>query len=388
MRKASDSGWTAALVAWALVLAAALPAVCRAADKQLCVEVVLKDESEAAAAPVEEAQPTEKTGTAGPALPWQRAKARATQLVPEEAEAYLPIGQTPVIYLKRLIEHFITHRKGYIAVQKGCDEHIRVELYPLAEGWTLFARYTGNGREERVDQLYPRELSQFSERVVEALLGDMPISATIKRDTVLRSDSKKSAQRIKGTNHFIIGLGTQVRGGQLDTVDVGSGGTKQQIRVLAPMIIGAGYRGKFENWGIEALAQVGVGTSKTASGKNPEGGHIDFGGDAGLALHFLGYLNPRGLTSFYLGAGANFELLWFSAVKPPAYRDSDDRTTLLSGGLDVDLICGWEFMRASSVQFFLQGEINLPAYVIENEDDFGAIHTWFPGISVKLGVVF
>jgi len=275
-----------------------------------------------------------------------------------------------------------------VAVQDGCDERIRVELYPLAEGWTLFARYTGNGREERVDQLYPRELSQFSERVVDALLSDEPISATIKRDTVLRSDSKKSAQRIKGTNHFIIGLGTQVRGGQLNTVVTDTGGVHQSIRVLAPMTLGTGYRGKFENWGIEALAQVGVGTSKTASGKNPLGGHIDFGGDAGLALHFLGYLNPRGLTSFYLGAGANFELLWFSAVKPPAYRDSEDRTTLLSGGLDVDLICGWEFMRASSVQFFLQGELNLPAYVIENEDDFGAIHTWFPAVSVRLGVVF
>ena len=88
----------------------------------------------------------------------------ATPEVPEEAEAYLPIGQTPVIYLKRLIEHFITHRKGYVAVQKGCDEHIRVELYPLAEGWTLFARYTGNGREERGRPPYPEGHHEVTQR--------------------------------------------------------------------------------------------------------------------------------------------------------------------------------------------------------------------------------
>ncbi|MBN2495458.1 MAG: hypothetical protein JXR96_12760 [Deltaproteobacteria bacterium] len=322
---------------------------------------------------------------------------RYLQVLEEQAEAwrgFLPIGQTPTLYLRRLIEHFITHEQGFAAVRENCQETLRVELYPLQSGWTVFARYSGHDREERVDELQPDELSRFAERAVSALLADVPISATINRDTVLRSDSKQSTQRIKGSNHFFIGLGTQVRGGQFETTatrdstDPDYGSTESQLRLFFPMSLEMGYRGKFENWGIESKALVGISTSKTASRHNSQGGHIDFGGDVGLQLHFLRYLNPRGLHSIYLGAGASFELLWFSAIKAEGSRGESDRSTLLGGGLDVDLIAGWEFMRASTVQFFLQAELNLPAYGLENEDNHGALHTWFPGLSVKLGMMF
>ena len=115
------------------------------------------------------------------------------------------------------MEYFVTHENGFIAVQTGCLEHLDVELYPLREGWTVFARYSGTGREERVDYLFADELSQFAERAVLALLYDQPITTTILRDTVLRADSKRSVQRIRGTNHFLLGLGTQMRGGDLPT---------------------------------------------------------------------------------------------------------------------------------------------------------------------------
>jgi len=385
------------------MIAATLSPQVRAENLKVCVEVVFQDTSaeheprgslETQASSTTRPPVTEPGDTREPRRspkPWAPRKKPATirwraSRIP--GGEFLPIGQTPVVYLERLMEHFVTHQKGYVAVEEDCREHIRVEIYPLAEGWTMFARYTGTGRGERVDQLYPHELSQFAERAVTALLYDAPISATINRDTVLKADSKKSTQKIRGTHHFMIGLGTQVRGGEFDTLDPDTGGTTREIRVLGPMTLGTGYRGKFENWGIEALAQLAIGTSKTAASRNDEGGHIDFGGDFGLALHFLGYLSPRGLTSFYLGAGANFELLWFSAIKEDTLRNGDDRSTLLGGGLDVDLMCGWEFMRASSVQFYLQGELNLPAYVIHNEDSHGSINTWFPGISVKLGMIF
>lgn len=360
-------------------------------NKRICVEVVLQEFAREAAAPDEEKAAGEKTGEDAPdkkkakKYPWERYEPAALQPIPS-GHPYLPIGQTPVVYLKRLFEHFITHEKGYEAVAGKCDEHVRVELYPLAEGWTAFARYSANGREERADQLFAHEISQFAERAVHALLRDVPISDTIKRDNVIKADSMKSVQRIKGTNHFVIGLGTQLRGGEFHTAVEGQpqADPTKQIRLLTPMTISTGYRGKFENWGIEAMLQLGIGTNRTAAVNNQRGGHIDFGGDAGLMLHFLHYLNPRGIASFYLGAGANFELLWFSAIK----ADQNDRSWLLGGGLDVDMICGWEFMRASAVQFFLQAELNLPAYVIDNEDNHGKIHTWFPTASVKLGVIF
>jgi len=359
-------------------------------NKRICVEVVLQEVATKQEEPQKEEAADETTGEKKAEkkktkkYPWERYKPTTTPRI-SPVGSYLPIGQTPVVYLKRLFEHFITHEKGYEAVQEKCDERIRVELYPLAEGWTAFARYTQNGREERADQLFANEISQFAERAVHALLLDVPISDTIKRDNVLKSDSMKSVQRIKGTNHFVIGLGTQLRGGQFFTSESSSPtGTEEQLRLFTPMTISTGYRGKFENWGIEAMLQGSIGTSDTAAITNPLGGHIDFKGSLGLMLHFLHYLNPRGITSAYLGAGADFELLWFAAIK----AEENDRSLLLGGGLDVDLIFGWEFMRASAVQFFLQAELNLPAYVIDNEDNHGQIHTWFPTASVKLGVIF
>ena len=48
----------------------------------------------------------------------------------------------------------------------------------------------------------------------------------------------------------------------------------------------------------------------------------------------------------------------------------------------------YEFMRASMVSFFLQGELNVPAYAVRSENNSGAINTWFPGAALKLGAGF
>jgi hypothetical protein len=307
--------------------------------------------------------------------------------------AHLPVGQTPTAYLKRLMEHFVTHEPGYIAGQEQCGQTIVVELYPLKAGWTAFARYTGTGREERVDQLLPTELSQFAERSVLALLHDVPIEKTVNRDNVLWADSLKSTQRIRGRNHFVLGLGTRIRGGNFDTlVNEGGNGTADavdsRLRIFTPMALTMGYRGQFEEYGVEALGEFDFGTELRSAQNNPSGGHVDYGGSAGLMLHVLRYTNPRGVTSPYFGAGANFALHWFQVIKPQAERYNDARSTLLGGGLDVDLVGGYEFMRASSVSFFLQGELNLPAYVVRNENNDGTINTWFPGAALRLGASF
>ncbi len=400
MRKHTCLWWMAAGIL------AALPA--RAADKRVCVEIVLQDESakdneekpapqtkpeEAPAAPAQGPETGEKKSS----QPWdppkrapkKPASVDAAPPAAKQAPGLLPIGQTPVMYLKRLVEHFVTHEPGFESVDDRCEETLRVELYPLLDGWTVFARYSGTRREERVDQLHADELALFAERATLALLYDQPISTTINRENVLRADSKKSAQRIKGQHHFGLSVGTDVRSGQFDTAGGQNGDTSETLRFFSPMTLGLGYRGRFESWGVEALAALGLGQSRTGLAENSLGGHIDFGGNVGLTLNFLRYFNPRGLSSFYMGGGATFELLWFSAIIPAAERASGKRNTLFSGGLDAELVLGMEFMRASSVQFYLQLEAKLPAYVIETEDEHASrIKTWFPGLGLKLGVLF
>jgi len=371
------------LLAAGLVLGLAAPAATKE-DKQVCVEVLLQE--------VEEENEANELNKVVKDVEKVLKRRRARR----SGNSVLPLGQNPVGYLKRLIEHFVTHQNGFVAVQDGCSERLDVELYPLRDGWTAFARYSGHGREERVDRLFPDELSAFAERSVLALLRDRPISTTIKRDNVLRSDSLKSKQTVKGGNHFVLHLGTRPRFGDFVTsVDIEGGfENRDQIRPVWPVGVSLGYLGKYESWGLEALAAIDIGTSKIASDDSPDpGGHVDFGGDAGLALHFLYYFDPRGLTSFYLGAGSTFELIWFSAVKPVSpstgERDKDPRSTILGGGLNIDLLIGYEFMRANTAQFRLQAGIHLPAFMIDNEDEFGnGVHTWFPAVSVGLGVMF
>jgi hypothetical protein len=306
--------------------------------------------------------------------------------------AHLPLGQTPTVYLKRLIEHFVTHEQGFIASQNDCAHQVTVELYPLKVGWTAFARYSGTGREERVDQLLPTELSQFAERSTLALLHDASIGSTVDRDNVLWADSLKSTQRIRGRGHMMLGVGTRVRTGQFNTLDSTAIGTSNEVasklRLFTPMALTMGYRGQFDSFGVEALGELDIGTGVTGVKSNRAGGNIDYGGSTGVALHVLRYFEPRGLSSPYFGAGATFALHWFRATRAQENRFADARSTLYGGGLDVDIVGGYEFMRASAVSFFLQGEITLPAYVVRNENNDGKISTWFPGAALRLGANF
>jgi len=144
----------------------------------------------------------------------------------------------------------------------------------------------------------------------------------------------------------------------------------------------------FDQYGVEALAQFDVGTSQVAAKNNPAGGHVDYSGSLGLVLHVTRYADSRGIASLYYGGGATFELVWFSAILPSSDRSGDSRSTLVGGGLNADAVIGYEFMRASAVSLFLQGELNLPAYMLKNQSNAATLDTWFPGIKLALGANF
>jgi hypothetical protein len=380
------------------ILAAALSFVSlpALADRTVCVSVTVRgpEEAKAPRPPVVPLKPDEPQTPSEVKTPYDyeeipnRPRPSPPPPPPPAAgpiEGSLPIGQNPVSYLKRLIEHFVTHERGFIAVPCDCQQKIDVELYPLREGWTVFARYTGTGREERVDFMLPDELSQFAERVVIALLYDRPISTTILRDTVLRADSKRTQQRIRGTNHFELGVGAPIRFSFVGVPTAQSDGTtSDEGRVFWPFELMVGYRGKFESWGLEARFGLVIAPDKTGLGQNSSGGAIDYGGNVNFTLHFLRYLNPRGLSSWYLGAGGSFEVLWFYQID----QGGSSRSTLASGGFSIEALVGVEFMRASKAQFFLQAALILPAYMVEIGDHTSHMNAYFPGVSATLGMLF
>lgn len=298
-----------------------------------------------------------------------------------------PLALDPAVYLGRMVEYEVTHEVGFEAVKGECTERINIELYPLRNGWTVFARYSGHNREEKVDRVLLDEFVSLSQRLTWALLRDRPISTTINRENVLRADSEGRLRTIDGKGHATFALGGAVRVGQLPTVD-SDGSVSTSDRILTPLNIQLGYRGKYQAWALDTFIRGSLGTNEKAVRSNDQGGHVDLLGSGSVGLHFLRYLDPQGMNSFYFGSGAAFELTAFDIIRAEGNRADGDRELLFTGGLNLDLIIGYEFMRTNSVHFFVQGEAHVPLYAIDTENAAGAVDTYLPGGLLQLGFIF
>jgi len=292
----------------------------------------------------------------------------------------------PAAYLRRLVEHYVTHAKGFVAATDRCDERITIEMYPIKGGWTVFARNSKRAREEKVDLVAYEELTRFAERVVIALLRGRHIAATADLRTVLKADSMRAYRTIRGSHHFTFTLGTAFKVGVLPTYD--DGDVTNKVRALAPMTFSMGYRGRFNAWGIDAFVRGGVGLQRESALRNTDGGHVDLNGLWSIGLQFLRYTAPHGMMSFYYGAGALFDLTVFSAIKPMAQRSSHERELLTGGGLNLNFVVGVEFMRASPAQFFLQLVVSAPVYPFELSTDTVAVKAYIPEVAATVGIMF
>jgi hypothetical protein len=299
-----------------------------------------------------------------------------------------PFAVQPERYLKRMVEYEVTHLDGFEAVPRGCSQTVTVEMYPLPDGWTVFARYTGTAREEKVDRVQVDELGALAQRLTDALLNDKSISETINRQNVLRADSEARMRMVDGRGYFTFGLGTSLRVASLPTAGASDEPVSEEWRLLTPLDLQLGYRGKYQAWGLEVFMRGMLGLNERATRRNDLGGHADYSKGMQLGLHFLRYLTPDGMNSTYVGGGANFELSSYKLIKPAANRYGDDRESLLTGGLNADLLFGYEFMRASAVHFYSQIDVQLPTYVIDTENDAGGIETYAPGAVLQIGIVF
>jgi len=344
---------------------------------------------------------TPAPGPEGPAAPDSKPAARAERV---EDPTPTPDGQAngaappkprgnkheidPHRYLERRLEYEISHETGFSAVKERCEQQLSVELYPLDQGWTVFARYSGTEREEKVDRADLDEFAELAQRIAFALLRNRPITHTITRENVLRSDSEVNLRTIDGTGHLLFGMGTQARLARLPTAQAADRPAAVETRVLTPVSVQLGYRRKLRAWGLDAFGRLNLGTENTGIHRNDLGGHVDYQWSLLAGLHFLHYADAPGINSFYFGGGAAFELAFFGAIRPVGNRIGAERDTLMGGGLNLDVLAGYEFLRASSVHFFGQIELNAPTYLINTENTSGAINTYIPGALAEIGVVF
>jgi hypothetical protein len=346
------------------------------ADVSVCVEVRLRSWSESGRPRAEAKKP------AVPAA-WQHSADPARL-----EQKGRPNEFDPAAYLRRMLEYEVTHEPGYHSTRGTCSQRMEIELYPLATGWTVFGRYSGFAREEKLDLVELDEFPQLAQRLAFALLRDRPVQETITRENVLRADSEHAFRTIRTRGHALLAIGTSFRAGELDTASDADAPVSRELRVLTPVSFQLGYRGKFKSWGLDVFGRLSLGARERAPRNNELGGHVDFAGAASLGLHFLRYLDPAGMTSFYFGGGASFDLSLFSVIRPESNRDEGDRDYLLGAGLNLDLLFGYEFLRASSLHFFGQLEIAVPTYAVKTESSAGSVDTYLPGGLAQIGVLF
>jgi hypothetical protein len=294
----------------------------------------------------------------------------------------------PILYLKRLIEYHVTHEPGFESVDQGCAETVVVELYSVKNGWTAFARYSGNAREEKVDVVRLDELGVFAERVTTALLRDKTVSETLTRTTVLRADSDERIRQVKIRTHFLLGMGSGVRVGSLPTAPSPEAPAETELRAETPLGFAIGVRNKFRGWALDATGRFDVGVGDRAARLSAGGGHVDYSAGLGAGLDFLGYAAPEAVNTFYYGGGGSFEV---SRYQSQGARDANgvqpEPSSLWGGGLAIDLVFGYEFARTSTLHFFVQSTIALPAYVFDAQNSQSAIKSYIPSASFTLGLL-
>jgi hypothetical protein len=139
-------------------------------------------------------------------------------------------------------------------VQSGCDERLRVELYALEQGWTVFARFSEFAREEKVDRVLLDEFGALADRLARALLADISVQETLDREKVLRADSEAHIRRVRGQPHFQLAAGTALRVGRL--VSLGVGVSHQ--RFDGPRRDEVGVRGTSASTGLHFAPRIGV----------------------------------------------------------------------------------------------------------------------------------
>ena len=190
----------------------------------------------------------------------------------------------------------------------------------------------------------------------------------------------------------MMGVGTQLRYGNFPTaVEGGSsrgGGASNADRFFSPVAFLMGYRGRYESWGLEANVFAAFGPRPPPPRRNPSGGAVDFSGDGALQLHFLHYFDPRGLVSFYAGAGATFELLWFDVIRAKSLWATGTRSTLLDGGLDADLVFGRSSCGRPLPSSSFKPISNAGLRALEPEPTTAPFMVGFRRRRVELGVMF
>jgi hypothetical protein len=167
--------------------------------------------------------------------------------------------------------------------------------------------------------------------------------------------------------------------GTLPTSD--DGVLEQRVRFVAPLDFHFGLRSVYRAWALDAGAGFRAGTQRRSVARSAQG-HADYSFAFAGHLHFLRYVRPDSVSSFYLGGGAGFAAVRYRMLGPSGSEG------LWGGGMNVDIVLGQELLRASALRFFIEADLSLPAYFFQSESDAGSIEAYLASAVVRIGLVY
>ena len=200
----------------------------------------------------------------------------------------------PTLHLRRMLEYEVTHEPGFAAVDDRCEQRITVELYQLESGWTVFARYSGTEREEKIDHAELDEFAELAQRIAFALLrNQLDHPHHHPRERAARRQRDKTCARSTAPATSLFGMGTAMRVAEpADRTGRSATRSQSEWRFLTPVSIQIGYRRKLRAWGLDAFGRLNLGTENTGVHNNDLGGHVDYS-KSGLARPALPALHRR-----------------------------------------------------------------------------------------------
>ncbi|MEM6531467.1 MAG: hypothetical protein AAF654_02530 [Myxococcota bacterium] len=258
--------------------------------------------------------------------------------------------------VQRLVEAEF-RKKGDDVVPSPCSEQYTV--YNIKLGRSVQAYIAGplGERDGRVNTV--EDLARLYAQMVQSLHTGAPMSndGAVARDTVTNEQAAPRRVAADSLWYLRLGAGT-VAGG-----DVNWG-----------PVFGFGYRYELDRFGIDASANLYVGTENDA-----ENDDIDLGVSGSLIkLMGLYFFDPTANSSPYLGLGISYG---GSAV-------TSDNQEFTGGGLQGEISVGYELLRASTIRMFVAADATLPFYN-STSDFFGDGESQYtPAFALSLGFAF
>ncbi len=233
-------------------------------------------------------------------------------------------------------------QEGETVVPPPCGE--LYTIYNLKLGKSVQAVMNGprgerSGRVNTIEDL-PRIYSQM----VRSLIAGTPMTndGSIARDNVTMDQAAPRRAAADSMWYLRLGAGS-ILGGEFD---------------WGPSI-GFGYRYELDHFGIDASANIYIGTDRDV-----ENDETDVG-ISGSLLKLMGlyFFDARGNSSPYVGLGISYGgAAIVDQIGNPEDPNETVTDTFAGGGLQGEVTLGYELLRASTIRMFIAFDATLPFY--------------------------